>query len=102
MKTVGFSMVNCHRDTIDWSFINDDEKLDHGSIEELHANYAPIGFFSNLAKTDTLVAELFNSDFWLEGNRLLETKAKNLCIVCDLRPNVNLQLMDQKKKWLRF
>lgn len=100
-KIVNFIMTNFNRAAIDWSFINDDEKLDHGSIEELHANYAPIGFFSNLAKTDTLVAELFNSDFWLEGNRLLETKAKNLCIVCDLRPNVNLQLMDQIVTLLR-
>lgn len=80
MKTVGFSMVNCHRDTIDWSFINDDARFYNDSITKIYANCAPPGFFTHLANIDTMFVQV-DDYFWDEGNRIFETTANHLCIV---------------------
>jgi len=98
-KTVSLEFTHTGN-SIDWSFINRNERLQNGSIKTLveypTAPTVPTGFFSNLAEIDTISVILNDELFW--HPRLEKIKAKHLKISCCLRPDSFLFLLTRLLK----
>ena len=98
-KGINFEILHSGRAAIvpiDWSFTDDDERLDVGFIEKLFCTSAPVGFFANLADIDKLQVKL-DTEFWHSESKvfLADTKANHLEIICTLDQDT----YDQDNYW---
>lgn len=82
--------------SINWSFVNREERLDNGTIELFSViGNAPTGFFNKLAQIDLLVVVLDDVFFLPENCFIEEAKAKRLQIYCDIDQENHVALMNR-------